>query len=824
MIDEQELIDLMTKSGEAYFKNKTDEGNLYAKELIHKLDFSQRRDQEVLFQVLGNALIRNDEICILDELHAAGFDFGMVFERGITLTQFFAKYPKFSTDNRVFEKIAEYGDSSSLNTACAEALSRVLEENPYTYNLWWKCSERFYSPRCKVASEELNADILKRTKSISTKDAEKPNKNGLTILHELVMHNYYEAAEILLKNGANPNVLGTKGDDRDFDYTDITPLHLACYMGNCKMVKLLVDHGADTTLRDTQGRNAFHYLVYFYYENVQNNVTGQRESITQRLDILPLLHCDINARDNEGMTPLLWLMHSWTAASQKLTEPLVKNGADVFATDSNGNTPLMIAAQNGLITASMFLIPLSDINYQNNDGDTVLHLAAKKYCYPLMQVLLDSGADASVANKKGETLDSFIQDDFGEDFREYLKRGRYDPPRELARHIHNNFVQCSGDNTDNFPYALYLTDKFLKEIDKDDDEEVSYISDIVYSGLEADENGILLKKIYDEGFDFTMPIIKYGVTTNIRDSCLHENIGIKAIRQLMELGVDMNTAFVNGKTPANIVADLQKVDSWFSRDNETDYHAEAAQNFSRESMEERNDNGFSAVHLAAKNDHIGMMRVMIEKGVDVNITADVPQKETDLTPLHIACKHGNSKIVKLLKEAGADDSLTTSFGETPAHYVVSKKESYIEISDEKRAEMLKLLDDVDTPRDDGKTPLLLLQKLHSSVIKVLLPILLEKGANVNHADNGGNTSLLLYVDENYDRDIVKELIRAGADVNARNSQGNTALHYAIKNHQINIARFLIKKGANYEIANNNGETPVSLAAERGLQAVLELMV
>ena len=73
------------------------------------------------------------------------------------------------------------------------------------------------------------------------------------------------------------------------------------------------------------------------------------------------------------------------------------------------------------------------------------------------------------------------------------------------------------------------------------------------------------------------------------------------------------------------------------------------------------------------------------------------------------------------------------------------------------------------------------------------------------------------------KDIVKGLVKAGADINVSDNQGNTALYYALRYGNQEVARFLIKKGADYNHTNNKGESPVQIAVEKGYDTVLELM-
>ena len=43
------------------------------------------------------------------------------------------------------------------------------------------------------------------------------------------------------------------------------------------------------------------------------------------------------------------------------------------------------------------------------------------------------------------------------------------------------------------------------------------------------------------------------------------------------------------------------------------------------------------------------------------------------------------------------------------------------------------------------------------------------------------------------KDMIKELLKAGADMNLADNEGNTVLHYALKEYSEGTARYLIKK-------------------------------
>ncbi len=71
---------------------------------------------------------------------------------------------------------------------------------------------------------------------------------------------------------------------------------------------------------------------------------------------------------------------------------------------------------------------------------------------------------------------------------------------------------------------------------------------------------------------------------------------------------------------------------------------------------------------------------------------------------------------------------------------------------------------------------------------------------------------------------LQRLLKAGADVNAAQSDGATALHWAAYHGDATLAEQLLKAGANPAAANRNGSTPMWLAANQGDAAVLEALL
>ncbi|HWB32740.1 MAG TPA: ankyrin repeat domain-containing protein [Acidobacteriaceae bacterium] len=87
-------------------------------------------------------------------------------------------------------------------------------------------------------------------------------------------------------------------------------------------------------------------------------------------------------------------------------------------------------------------------------------------------------------------------------------------------------------------------------------------------------------------------------------------------------------------------------------------------------------------------------------------------------------------------------------------------------------------------------------------------LLAEAGANVNARDDDGNTPL----HETFLDDVAEELIKLGADVNARNKDGETPLMTTVSNDMV---RVLIKHGADPYIRDNDGKTAFDDASRHG---------
>ena len=71
---------------------------------------------------------------------------------------------------------------------------------------------------------------------------------------------------------------------------------------------------------------------------------------------------------------------------------------------------------------------------------------------------------------------------------------------------------------------------------------------------------------------------------------------------------------------------------------------------------------------------------------------------------------------------------------------------------------------------------------------------------------------------------IERLLKHGADVNAQQADGATALQWAAYRGDAKLAELLLKAGAKPDLANRDGATPLWLAAARGDAAVIEALL
>lgn len=199
-----------------------------------------------------------------------------------------------------------------------------------------------------------------------------PNHNGAgrTALHAAVQRAMPELVSALLEKGANPNARMEKRlpfvsrrilQSNGLSPSNIgaTPFFLAASFGDLESMRLLLDGGADPTLRANDGTTALMVAAGGDYVEGADKY-GRRwfgdnlalqESALETATFLLDLGLDINATNDNGQTPLHGAVY---LGGTRLVPFLVERGAEINAVNARGQTPWMIAAQGEYRSGSFY--------------------------------------------------------------------------------------------------------------------------------------------------------------------------------------------------------------------------------------------------------------------------------------------------------------------------------------------------------------------------------------------------------------------------------------------------------------------------------------
>ncbi len=101
--------------------------------------------------------------------------------------------------------------------------------------------------------------------------------------------------------------------------------------------------------------------------------------------------------------------------------------------------------------------------------------------------------------------------------------------------------------------------------------------------------------------------------------------------------------------------------------------------------------------------------------------------------------------------------------------------------------------------------------------------LINAGASLDTKNKNGQTALII-ASENGREEFVKILIKENADLNSVGKHNNTALMVAASNGAIECLELLIKAGADLELKNDNGQTALGLAVISNRKEVAKVLI
>jgi ankyrin repeat protein len=193
----------------------------------------------------------------------------------------------------------------------------------------------------------------------------------------------------------------------------------------------------------------------------------------------------------------------------------------------------------------------------------------------------------------------------------------------------------------------------------------------------------------------------------------------------------------------------------------------------------------SAIHLATQNFDLPAIRILLQRGASVN-TID----QGGNSALHLTAELSNLPATRLLLKHGATVGVRNNDGMQPLHLAARARTG---------SRILDILDtllekgaDVNAIDNTGSSPLHL-ATIHADTCNVRF--LLLRGANVHTKDIRGKQALHHAAQSTEKRDILSLLLENGADVNALDDGGKSALFYAVKTGSIPLVEILLHYGA-----------------------------
>ncbi|MBW7858494.1 MAG: ankyrin repeat domain-containing protein [Leptonema sp. (in: Bacteria)] len=90
--------------------------------------------------------------------------------------------------------------------------------------------------------------------------------------------------------------------------------------------------------------------------------------------------------------------------------------------------------------------------------------------------------------------------------------------------------------------------------------------------------------------------------------------------------------------------------------------------------------------------------------------------------------------------------------------------------------------------------------------------------------NSTESEALVHAAQNNNFELVDRLLEAGADINSKNRQGQTVLHFAAFWGPYSLVKRYVELGAKVDVADMNGQTPIMLVYEFGSMRALQLLI
>ncbi|MFP3021113.1 MAG: ankyrin repeat domain-containing protein [Wolbachia sp.] len=297
--------------------------------------------------------------------------------------------------------------------------------------------------------------------------------------------------------------------------------------------------------------------------------------------------------------------------------------------------------------------------------------------------------------------------------------------------------------------------------------------------------------------------------------CASWNGHLGVVKYLVEKGADINAQDKGGETSLDAATDQKHEDVvGYLKQVQLDQELLIAAQYGNfdevrdlvsqgASLNTKYSNGMTVMHSAAYGGNLDIVKYFV---ADAKNSLEIKDNGSRV-PLHYAAYNGKLDVVKyFIDEEKVDVNLKDSDGQTALH--MASGGGHLDVV----GYLASKGADIKAKDKDGKTPLdIAINRKYDSVVKYL------KQAQLNEQ--------LLAAVQDSDFSKVKDLINLGADVNIKDKDGKTPLHYASQSyHRLGMVKYLISKGAGIDVKDNSGRTPENEADDTNSNTMMEVFM
>ncbi|KAL5092097.1 hypothetical protein Trisim1_001988 [Trichoderma cf. simile WF8] len=587
-----------------------------------------------------------------------------------------------------------------------------------------------------------------------------------------------------------------------------SPLILACIEGHIAVALILLDRGADVTRTDDSGNTALYYATTPNSKSLSEEIIKRAAALNDFADI-----GDVFLRSAKH--GIINVARICIASAAKVHGVPLKNFSD-----GDKQTALHIAAREGHDDiVSLLLEADAMLDEVDDHGQTPLTVAALAGKIAIVQTLLDAGADPLQKNAEEETIVAQVAykncSSVYASIVDILINKGVDPNSvDYSRHTALHWA-AAADKADVVECLLRHKARLVKDI--------QLWNPLHHAARNSSDSGTKIANLlieaganpWDPDDDGWIPL---HIASRWGNVPMLELLW-KAAPDSLEQAAD------DGRTVIHFAYDEPGSLEWiFSRgvdvdslneDNETTLMLAAARGMDKcvnLLLDQHADVSLcdkrmkTCLHHAAQGGHAGIGRRLLK--TDQSLVSYVD--DAGLTALYVAIRECNSDFALMLLQEHYTSAnlaeLSATMGEDGELPLINA----IKNGDLRVVErLLKLGVDAKVRTKGGETALTLALRESETMGCLLLSPEIPRPANVNAG--GGRTSTALYwAVSRGSIDLVKTLIRLGAQVDGEGGELNTALSAASFKGYGEKVKLLLEKGADPK--KHGGDLPNALGA------------